>query len=71
MRLRCLPRQSGGLQRLEAYLAAHHADAIEGDIPATEMALKIIEKQCRLLGLFRREGQQQTRSGGCVRDALG
>jgi hypothetical protein len=35
------------------------------------MALKIIEKQCRLLGLFRREGQQQTRSGGCVRDALG
>jgi hypothetical protein len=45
------------LQRLDAYLAAYHANAIEGDIPATEIALKIIEKRCRLLGLFPKEGQ--------------
>jgi hypothetical protein len=48
------------LQRLDAYLAAYHANAVEGDIPATEMALKIIEKRCRLLGLFPKEGQQST-----------
>ena len=46
------------LQRLDAYLAAYHAAAIEGDIPATEIALKISEKRCRLLGLFAKDGQQ-------------
>jgi hypothetical protein len=40
------------LQRLDAYLAAHHAAAVEGDLQATGMALKILEKRCRLLGWF-------------------
>jgi hypothetical protein len=48
------------LQRLDAYLAAHHANAVSGDIPSTDMALKIIEKRCRLLGLFPETGKQQT-----------
>jgi hypothetical protein len=47
------------LQRLDAYLAAYHGKAIEGDLPATEMALKIIEKRARLLGLYPEMGKQQ------------
>jgi hypothetical protein len=46
------------LQRLDAYLAAYHANAVEGDLPATEMALRIIEKRARLLGLFPEQGKQ-------------
>jgi predicted DNA-binding protein (UPF0251 family) len=45
------------LQRLDAYLAAYHAAAVQGDLQATDMALKILEKRCRLLGLFPKEGQ--------------
>jgi hypothetical protein len=47
------------LQRLDAYLAAYHGKAIQGDLPATEMALKIIEKRARLLGLYPEMGKQQ------------
>jgi hypothetical protein len=45
------------LQRLDNLLSAHYADAVQGDVSATTMALHIIEKRCRLLGLFPESGR--------------
>jgi hypothetical protein len=45
------------LRRLDAYLSAFHANALEGDLPAAAMALNIIEKRAKLLGLYPETGR--------------
>jgi hypothetical protein len=40
------------LRRLDEYLAAQHAGAVKGDIPATNTALRIMHRRARLLGLY-------------------
>jgi hypothetical protein len=45
------------LQRLDNLMSAHYANAVNGDVSATEMCLRVIEKRARLCGLFPREGQ--------------
>jgi hypothetical protein len=45
------------LRRLDAYLSAFHANAVEGDLPAAAMALNIIEKRAKLLGLYPETGR--------------
>jgi hypothetical protein len=45
------------LQRLDNLMSAHYAHAVNGDVSATEMCLRVIEKRARLCGLFPREGQ--------------
>jgi hypothetical protein len=44
------------LKRLDSLLSAFYANATEGDLAAAGMALNIIEKRCKLLGLFSRDG---------------
>jgi len=39
------------LDRLEELYASHVDEALEGDHKSTEVVLKILERQCRLLGL--------------------
>jgi hypothetical protein len=46
------------LQRLDAYLAKYHTDAILGDLHAAELALKISAHRSRLLGIIPTAGQQ-------------
>ena len=46
------------LARLDALLNAHYEHALAGEIPSTEMCLRIMEKRGRLLGLFPQQGQQ-------------
>jgi hypothetical protein len=43
------------MRRLDALAAAHYARACDGDIPAGQMMLRIIEMRGRLLGFFDRE----------------
>jgi len=43
------------MHRLDALAAAHYADACNGDIPAGQMMLRIIEMRGRMLGFFDRE----------------
>lgn len=43
------------MHRLDALAAAHYASACDGDIPAGQMMLRIIEMRGRLLGFFDRE----------------
>jgi hypothetical protein len=45
------------LRRLDSYLSAFHANATEGDLPAAAMALNIIEKRAKLLGLYPETGR--------------
>jgi hypothetical protein len=44
------------LKRLDGYLAAYHDKALLGDMPATKMALRILDHRARLLGLYPEHG---------------
>jgi hypothetical protein len=43
------------MARLDALAAAHYVRACDGDIPATQMMLRIIEMRGRMLGFFDKE----------------
>jgi hypothetical protein len=43
------------MRRLDALTAAHYASACDGDIPAGQMMLRIIEMRGRMLGFFDKE----------------
>lgn len=61
--LRAIPLESAQevlrleLQRLDGLLSAFYENGVEGDLPAADMALKIIEKRARLLGLYPEMGK--------------
>jgi hypothetical protein len=38
-------------ERLDRLASAHYANALRGDVPATQMLLRIMERRARLLGL--------------------
>ena len=61
--LRAIPMESAQevlrteLRRLDSLLSAFIGNGIEGDLPAADMSLKIIEKRARLLGLYPEMGK--------------
>jgi hypothetical protein len=45
------------LKRLDSMFSAFYGNAVEGDLPATEVCLRIIDRRAKLLGLYPEQGK--------------
>jgi hypothetical protein len=48
------------LRRLDALFSAYYDNGVSGDMPAASMALRVADQRAKLLGLYPKDGQQQT-----------
>lgn len=58
------------LARLDEYLSAHHANAANGDPAATQMALQVLDRQAKLLGLYPDQGRGPKGVGVIIDDPM-